>query len=46
MISGIRVDPDRNFDAGHEIEVRGLDLLEFFQDGKIKRKHSFWKILE
>lgn len=32
--------------SGQQIEVRGLDLLEFDQDGKISRKDSFWKILE
>ena len=32
--------------AGQRIEVRGVDLLEFDQDGKITRKDSFWKILE
>ena len=32
--------------AGQQIEVRGLDLLEFDQDGKIRRKDSFWKIVE
>ena len=32
--------------AGQQIEVRGVDLLEFDQDGKITRKDSFWKILE
>ena len=31
--------------SGQQIEVRGLDLLEFDQDGKITRKDSFWKIL-
>lgn len=31
--------------AGHRIEVRGVDLLEFV-DGKIARKDSFWKIVE
>jgi ketosteroid isomerase-like protein len=31
--------------SGHEIEVRGVDLLEF-ADGKVIRKDSFWKILE
>ncbi len=31
--------------AGKEIEVRGVDILEFV-DGKITRKDSFWKILE
>lgn len=31
--------------SGQEIEVRGVDLLEF-ADGKIIRKDSFWKILE
>ena len=31
--------------SGQEIEVRGVDLLEFV-DGKIIRKDSFWKILE
>lgn len=31
--------------SGQEIEVRGVDLLEFI-DGKIIRKDSFWKILE
>ncbi|MBC7592190.1 MAG: nuclear transport factor 2 family protein [Salinibacterium sp.] len=32
--------------SGHQLEVRGLDLLEFDQDGKITRKDSFWKIVE
>ena len=32
--------------SGQSIEVRGLDLLEFDEDGKITRKDSFWKILE
>ena len=31
--------------SGQQIEVRGVDLLEF-ADGKITRKDSFWKILE
>ncbi len=31
--------------SGQQIEVRGVDLLEFDQ-GKITRKDSFWKILE
>ena len=31
--------------AGRRIEVRGVDLLEFDQ-GKIIRKDSFWKIRE
>ena len=31
--------------SGQQIEVRGVDLLEFAQ-GKIIRKDSFWKILE
>ena len=31
--------------SGQHIEVRGVDLLEFDQ-GKIIRKDSFWKILE
>ena len=31
--------------SGQQIEVRGVDLLEF-ADGKIIRKDSFWKILE
>jgi len=31
--------------SGEKIEVRGVDLLEFDQ-GKITRKDSFWKILE
>ena len=31
--------------SGRRIEVRGVDLLEFDQ-GKIIRKDSFWKILE
>jgi steroid delta-isomerase-like uncharacterized protein len=33
------------FVSGQQIEVRGVDLLEFDQ-GKIIRKDSFWKILE
>jgi ketosteroid isomerase-like protein len=32
--------------AGQSIEVRGVDLLEFDDDGRITRKDSFWKILE
>ncbi|TFD49687.1 nuclear transport factor 2 family protein [Cryobacterium frigoriphilum] len=32
--------------SGQQIEVRGLDLLEFDHNGKISRKDSFWKILE
>jgi hypothetical protein len=32
--------------AGQQIDARGLDLLEFDQDGKIRRKDSFWKIVE
>ncbi len=31
--------------AGEQLEVRGLDLLEFDGAGKITRKDSFWKIL-
>jgi steroid delta-isomerase-like uncharacterized protein len=31
--------------SGQQIEVRGVDLLEFVH-GKITRKDSFWKILE
>lgn len=31
--------------SGQRIEVRGVDLLEFDQ-GKIIRKDSFWKIIE
>lgn len=31
--------------SGKKIEVRGVDLLEFNQ-GKITRKDSFWKIVE
>lgn len=31
--------------SGQQIEVRGVDLLEF-AGGKIIRKDSFWKILE
>lgn len=30
--------------AGQQLEVRGVDLLEF-ADGKITRKDSFWKII-
>lgn len=32
--------------SGQEIEVRGLDLLELDQYGKITRKDSFWKVLQ
>ena len=32
--------------AGLQLEVRGVDLLEFDGDGKITRKDSFWKIVE
>lgn len=32
--------------ASQSIEVRGVDLLEFDDDGRITRKDSFWKILE
>ena len=31
--------------SGQRLEVRGVDLLEF-EDGKITRKDSFWKIVE
>jgi hypothetical protein len=31
--------------SGQQIEVRGVDLLEFAR-GKVTRKDSFWKILE
>ena len=31
--------------SGEHIEVRGCDLFEF-ADGKIRRKDSFWKILD
>lgn len=31
--------------SGQRLEVRGVDLLEFDQ-GKITRKDSFWKILD
>lgn len=31
--------------AGKQLEVRGIDLLEF-ANGKITRKDSFWKIVE
>jgi len=30
---------------GEPIEVRGCDLFEF-SDGKVRRKDSFWKIVE
>ncbi len=33
------------FTTGKQVEVRGVDLLEF-SDGKISRKDSFWKIVE
>lgn len=32
--------------SGQNIDVRGVDLLEFDADGKITRKDSFWKIIE
>mgnify|MGYP003589711964 FL=1 len=32
-------------ESGQQLEVRGVDLLEF-AGGKIIRKDSFWKILE
>jgi ketosteroid isomerase-like protein len=32
--------------SGRRIEVRGVDLLEFDEEGKIFRKDSFWKILD
>jgi ketosteroid isomerase-like protein len=31
--------------SGGPVEVRGVDLLEFDDDGRIVRKDSFWKIL-
>jgi steroid delta-isomerase-like uncharacterized protein len=31
---------------GERIEVRGCDLLELTEDGRIRRKDSFWKIVE
>ncbi len=32
--------------SGDKIEVRGCDLFEFSGDGKIKRKDSYWKIVQ
>ncbi|WP_199190160.1 hypothetical protein [Cryobacterium sp. N22] len=32
--------------SGQRLEVRGVDLLEFDSGGKIRRKDSFWKILD
>ena len=32
--------------SGERIEVRGCDLFEFSKDGKIKRKDSYWKIVQ
>jgi steroid delta-isomerase-like uncharacterized protein len=32
--------------SGEPIEVRGCDLIEFTDDGKISRKDSFWKIVD
>jgi hypothetical protein len=32
--------------AGQQLEVRGVDLLEFDTEGRISRKDSFWKILD
>ena len=31
---------------GEQIEVRGCDLWTFGEDGRLKRKDSFWKIRE
>ncbi len=36
-----------NSTNGEKIEVRGCDLFEFStKDGKIKRKDSYWKIIQ
>ncbi|TFC54947.1 MULTISPECIES: nuclear transport factor 2 family protein [unclassified Cryobacterium] len=32
--------------SGQRLDVRGVDLLEFDAAGKIRRKDSFWKILD
>lgn len=32
--------------SGERIEVRGCDLLELAANGRIRRKDSFWKIVE
>jgi len=32
--------------TGEPIEVRGCDLIQFDDDGKIARKDSFWKIVD
>ncbi len=32
--------------SGVKIEVRGCDLFEFSKSGKIKRKDSYWKIVQ
>ncbi len=32
--------------AGERIEVRGCDLFEFDNYGKIRRKDSYWKIVQ
>lgn len=32
--------------TGERIEVRGCDLFEFAEDGKIRVKDSYWKIVQ
>lgn len=32
--------------SGERIEVRGCDLFEFSEDGMIRRKDSYWKIVQ
>lgn len=32
--------------SGEKVEVRGCDLFEFSEDGKIRVKDSYWKIVQ
>ena len=32
--------------AGEQLRVRGCDLLDLAPDGQVRRKDSYWKIVE
>jgi ketosteroid isomerase-like protein len=32
--------------AGERVQVRGCDLLDLAEDGRVRRKDSYWKIVE
>ena len=39
LLTGITIE-------GHEVRLRGCDLFDLTGDGKIRRKDSYWKIVD